>query len=70
VLLVYTGHEKLILTLNTSQLIAMFILVIPATYLFGITGTAITTAFIMIINSFVLVYLIRKKLGLRSWIMR
>ena len=65
-LLVYTGFERLVLMLNTAEVVFLFLLVIPATYFFDITGTALSTAFVMVIKPFVSVYFVRKKLGLRS----
>ena len=65
-LLVYTGFERLVLILNTVEVASLFMLVIPATYFFDITGTAASTAFILCIKPLVSVYFVRKKLGLRS----
>ncbi|WP_165481637.1 hypothetical protein [Legionella drozanskii] len=48
------------------QLLLMFMVVPPATYYFDIYGTAMSTAFIMLIKPIATVFIARKKLGLRS----
>lgn len=66
VLLVYSGYEKLVLNYAIQQFSCMIILALPATYYWGITGTALATGFIMCANSVTTIFDVRKKLKLRS----
>lgn len=65
-LLVYAGYERLLMIFESVQFIAMFLFVIPATYFFNITGTAIATALIICTKAIAVACTVRKTLHLRS----
>ncbi|OGT37142.1 MAG: hypothetical protein A3F11_08205 [Gammaproteobacteria bacterium RIFCSPHIGHO2_12_FULL_37_14] len=65
-LLIYGDFEHTMMLIRATQLVLMFVLVIPATYFYGITGTAIATAFVMCVGPILAIVIAHKKLGLRS----
>jgi O-antigen/teichoic acid export membrane protein len=65
-LLIMAGYEKLVLDGTILELVTLFIVLIPATYYYGIIGTASATSLAMIIKSSCYVVLAHKKLGLHS----
>lgn len=64
--LLFSGFEKLLLQLNTAEVILNIIVIIPATYFYGITGTAISVALIMSVKSSCCIYWAHKKIGIRA----
>jgi O-antigen/teichoic acid export membrane protein len=66
ILLIMAGYETLVLKGTVLELITALILLIPATYYYGIIGTASVTSFSIIVKSSCYVMITRKKLGLHS----
>lgn len=65
-LLIYADLESLVVKLRIAQLIFMLLWVIPATYYYDITGTAVATAAVMCLAPVVSIWIVHKKLGLKS----
>ncbi|MBS0357814.1 MAG: hypothetical protein JSS53_00885 [Proteobacteria bacterium] len=65
-LLTYAGFERITLILNAWELAMIILLAVPATYFFGITGTAAAVAVVIVAQGIAGVYFVRKKIGMRS----
>jgi O-antigen/teichoic acid export membrane protein len=65
-LLIYADFEQAVLNIRIAQLVLMFVLVIPATCFYDITGTAIATVTVMCLAPVLSIIIVHKKLKLRS----
>lgn len=63
-----TGHEKINLKIQAFTLFITVLAMIPLTYLFGSTGTAIGVSFNMCFWNIVMCIYINKKLNITTWI--
>ena len=65
-LLINKGFEQLLLNFRVAQLLLILVCVIPATYFYDITGTALASGVVMVcMNGFVLVKTVRNNLGIK-----
>ncbi|KTD46316.1 oligosaccharide flippase family protein [Legionella quateirensis] len=65
-LLIYADFESTVVKIRGTQLVLMFVLVIPATYFYNITGTATATAIVMCVAPVVSIWIVHTKLRLNS----
>jgi O-antigen/teichoic acid export membrane protein len=65
-ILLYADLEHVVINIRITQLVLLFVLVIPATYFYDINGTALATAIVMCIDPFIAIWIVHKKLDLRS----
>jgi O-antigen/teichoic acid export membrane protein len=66
VLMIIAGHEKLVLHGTVSELVGLFIFLVPATYYYGIVGTASVTSLAMITKGLSFTVIANKKLGIKA----
>ena len=66
-LLIYADFESAVVKIRGTQLVLMFVLVVPATYFYNITGTATATALVMCLAPVISIWIVHTRLGLRSF---
>jgi O-antigen/teichoic acid export membrane protein len=67
VILMVGGHERYVLKISIIEFLMMFILVAPATYVWGLVGTAFASSFIQMSKPIIGLILCRKKMGIKTY---
>ncbi len=68
VILLYADFEELALNLALFELFLIFLFTVPATYFYGINGTATATALVYMINGVICSITVKRKLGIQNMI--
>ncbi|MDP3561212.1 MAG: oligosaccharide flippase family protein [Legionellaceae bacterium] len=66
VMLLYGGFEATVLKVVFLEIVLIVLCTIPATYWYGITGTAAATTLLLIVNGTIFAVLLRQKLGIKN----
>lgn len=64
--LIYANLEGLAVTISVIELVVILITTIPATYWFGMDGTAISLSIILAVANLTSIYFVKRKLGIRA----